>query len=151
MRFDRSILLALALLSLAACAANPGSSGKGRVQSSRVAKPAPVVLRPSRLPPIRQPVNRPLPPIQAQALPGLESVIGATSADLTRLFGPARLDVLEGDTRKLQFASEACVLDVYLYPGTAGHEPQASYVDARSASDGKDVERGACIAALRLR
>jgi hypothetical protein len=148
MRLERSIFIALAMISLAACASN-GSPGKGGVKSTGVAKPAPVVLRPSRLPAVRQPVRRPLPPIQAQALPGLESVIGSTSAELIRQFGPARLDVVEGDARKLQFAGAACVLDVYLYPSAAGREPQASYVDARSASDGKDVERVACITALR--
>ncbi len=155
MRLDRSIFLALMLLSLGACATNGGSSGKGSgkgsVKSTGVAKPAPVVLRPSRLPAVRQPVRSPLPPIQAQVLPGLESVIGATSAELIRQFGPARLDMTEGDARKLQFANAACVLDVYLYPGSTGREPQASYVDARSASDGKDIERGTCIAALRQR
>jgi hypothetical protein len=47
-------------------------------------------------------------------------VIGARSADLSRLFGPPRLDVVEGDARKLQFVGPACVLDVYLYPQGTG-------------------------------
>jgi hypothetical protein len=83
------------------------------------------------------------------ALPGLQGVIGATGAELTRQFGPARLDVIEGDARKLQFSGAPCVLDVYLYPGATGREPQATYVDARRMTDGRDVDRAACVAALR--
>jgi hypothetical protein len=84
-------------------------------------------------------------------LPGLEGVIGATSAELVNRFGAARLDVAEGDARKLQFSGNACVLDIFLYPGAPGAEPQATYVDARRPSDGQDVDRAACVAALRKR
>ena len=83
------------------------------------------------------------------ALPGLEGVIGASAGGLTRAFGQPRLDVIEGDARKLQFSSSACVLDVYLYPPRGGAEPVATYVDARRATDGRDVDRAACVAALR--
>jgi hypothetical protein len=82
-------------------------------------------------------------------MPGLEGVIGADTAALERSFGTPRLDVWEGDARKLQFSGEACVLDVYLYPPRAGAEPTATYVDARRASDGLDVDRAACVAALK--
>ncbi len=78
----------------------------------------------------------------------MEGVIGATATELTRQFGAARLDVWEGDARKLQFTGEACVLDIYLYPAAEGREPQASYIDARR-SDGRDVDRAACATALR--
>ena len=44
-----------------------------------------------------------------------------------------------------------CLLDIYLYPTTHSREPLATYVDARRASDGKDVDRAACVAALRGR
>jgi hypothetical protein len=98
---------------------------------------------------VRTPVRRTPPLATVQALPGTESVIGTTRADLLRQFGPARLDVWEGDARKLQWTGQACVLDVYLYPKSAGAEPQATYVDARRPSDGRDVDRAACIAALR--
>lgn len=80
---------------------------------------------------------------------GLESVIGANAAGLERQFGPARLNVIEGDVRKLQFGGEACVLDIYLYPLSPGAEPTATYVDARRSSDGLDVDRSACAAALK--
>jgi len=82
-------------------------------------------------------------------LPGLEGVIGATASDLQRQFGTARLDVYEGDARKLQFAGEACVLDVYLYPLRQGAEPTATYVDARRSSDALDVDRASCVSALK--
>ena len=81
--------------------------------------------------------------------PGLEGVIGADVPSLTRQFGQARLDIWEGDTRKLQFSGQACVLDIYLYPPTPKSEPKAAYVDARRSSDGQDVDRAACVAALR--
>lgn len=84
-------------------------------------------------------------------IPGLEGVIGATSADLSRQFGKPRLEDWEGDARKLQFTGNACVLDVYLYPGDNAGEPQAAYAEARRASDGRDVDRAACVAALRKR
>lgn len=82
-------------------------------------------------------------------MPGLESVIGQNVDGLTRQFGAARLDVFEGDARKLQFISAACVLDVYLYPLRPGARPTATYVDARRASDGLDVDRASCVAALK--
>jgi len=95
--------------------------------------------------PRRQPVPAPV----VMTAPGLEGVIGGRAGDLTRLFGPPRLDVQEGDARKLQFAGAACVLDVYLYPQGAGAEPRATYVDARRGTDARDVDRAACVAALR--
>ena len=123
---------------LAACASTADPAGRSPAAAAR---PVPA--------PVRTPVRRTPPPVQVQALPGTEGVIGATRADLLRQFGAARLDVWEGDARKLQFAGQACVLDVFLYPKNAGAEPQANYVDARRPSDGRDVDRAACIAALR--
>jgi hypothetical protein len=78
-------------------------------------------------------------------------VIDKDAAALARAFGAPQLDVREGDMRKLQFAGEPCVLDVYLYPLKPGAEPVATFVDARRASDGLDVDRAACIAALMRR
>lgn len=82
---------------------------------------------------------------------GLAGVIRARGPALLTMFGPARLDVAEGDMRKLQFAGQACVLDIYLYPLSEGTEPVATWVQARRASDGREVDRAACIAALRRR
>ncbi|MGN3974708.1 hypothetical protein [Tsuneonella sp. SYSU-LHT278] len=102
------------------------------------------------------PATRPAPPPAAgfrsakiMNLPGVEGVIGADEAALQRQFGAPRLNVWEGDARKLQFSGEACVLDVYLYPPSPGAKPTATYVDARRASDGLDVDRAACVRALR--
>jgi hypothetical protein len=135
------LLLALTIAPLlAACAASGGPVESAPTSASGARRPAT---------PVRTPVRRTPPPAQVQALPGTEGVIGATRAELLRQFGTARLDVWEGDARKLQFAGAACVLDVFLYPKNAGAEPQATYVDARRPSDGRDVDRAACIGALR--
>jgi hypothetical protein len=82
-------------------------------------------------------------------LPGLEGVIGATAAGLGKLFGPPRLDVLEGDAHKLQFTGDVCVLDVYLYPKTRGAEPEATYTEARNAVTGQGMDSVACVNALK--
>jgi hypothetical protein len=122
--------------------------GGATIQPPRTAKP--VKQRVAVATPVRRPA-RPaaLPPAKIQNLPGVEGVIGATTAELTRQFGTPRLDVWEGDARKLQFSGSPCVLDVYLYPSAEGREPQATYVDARRTTDGRDVDRVACIAGLR--
>jgi hypothetical protein len=111
-------------------------------------------------PPVRQPppsmaATPPAPPPMPEArvlqLPGLEGVIGANQAALLQKFGPPRIDLAEGDARKLQFAGGACVLDIYLYPPETGGEPRATHVAARRAGDGQDADRAACIEALSQR
>lgn len=84
-------------------------------------------------------------------LPGLVGVIGETAEQLQRRFGEARLDVREGDARKLQFTGTACVLDVYLYPLRRSAAPTATHIEARRASDGFEVDRVACVNALQNR
>ena len=136
--------LALALL-LSAC-----------VSGGKVTKPAPApakVQRPVKKPAVRR-AAPPAPPPKPRILtaPGLEGVIGATPDALIRQFGPARLDVWEGDARKLQFAGRTCVLDVFLYPATpSSREVTATYVETRRASDGQDTDRAACVASLRTK
>ena len=133
-------LLLFALL--AACTAVPPSA------------PPPATTRPpaaQNVPPTR-PVAPPqtgfrAPQIMREA--GLEGVVEQDAASLMRQFGNPRLDVREGDMRKLQFTGEACVLDVFLYPQRSGAEPVATYLEARRASDGQEVDRAACVAALR--
>lgn len=85
------------------------------------------------------------------SLPGIEGLIGSNANALSRQLGAPRLDVREGDARKLQFSGESCVLDVWLYPLSPGAEPTATYVEARRASDGLDVDRVACVRALLRR
>lgn len=144
---QRLATLPLVLAVSVALAACSSTGGKPRAGASPPKKPVAVRQGKPRQP-VRQPIVRPPPAPQVQHLPGLENVIGSTAPQLTRQFGTARLDVWEGDARKLQFSGTACVLDVYLYPGAPGREPQATYVDARR-SDGRDVDRAACVKALR--
>ena len=140
----RTLLLVMLIPLLAACG---GANGATKPKSAAV-KPAITAPRMPVRTPVRPPVQRPPPAARVLALPGLEGVIGATSAELIRQFGTARLDVWEGDARKLQFSGVPCVLDIYLYPAAKDREPQATYLDARR-SDGRDVDRVACVAALR--
>lgn len=148
----RNLVLLLIGLLLAAC----GGTG-ARVASTGA--PVTTSAPPPRTGPVQVPPTRPpAPPVQrggdliapkVMQLAGLEGVIGANARELQRQFGTARLDVYEGDARKLQFAGEACVLDIYLYPLRRGAEPTATYVDARRSSDALDVDRAACVAALK--
>jgi hypothetical protein len=125
-----------ASLLLHACASDTSVPPTSLPKPSR--KPAPPLLRPSAA----------LPAPRIQPSPGLEGVIGTTAAEIIRQFGPPRLDVSEGDARKLQFTGIACVLDIYLYPAATGKPPLASFIAARR-SDGRDVDRVACVMALR--
>ncbi len=137
-KYGHGAALCLALL-LNACAsnsANPPATSPKPIRNPN-ARPAPLLRSAAAIPAPR-----------SQVLPGLEGVIGASAAELTKKFGPPRLDVGEGDARKLQFTGTACILDIYLYPPAAGKPPLASYVAARR-SDGRDVDRVACVMALR--
>lgn len=131
----RPLLLAAPLLALAGCGEQAPVPSPGR-------RPPPVRPVPTRVPP---------PAPRVLSAPGLEGVIGQTQAELTRQFGPPRLDVVEADARKLQFSGNACVLDIYLYPPRQGSEPRATYLEARRASDAQEVDRAQCIALLRRR
>jgi hypothetical protein len=81
--------------------------------------------------------------------PGLAGIIGAGEGALTDMFGQPRLRVREGDALKLQFSGRACVMDIFLYPLSQGASQSAAHVETRRASDGQDVDRAACISALR--
>lgn len=142
---NRNHLLAVALVPLlAACGGSGGVKSAGSKPPKTVRAPQAALRTP-----VRPPAATPPPSARIQVAPGLEGVIGADANALARQFGQPRLEVWEGDARKLQFSGSACVLDVYLYPPARGGEPQATYVDARRASDGQDVDRAACISALR--
>jgi hypothetical protein len=133
----RAVPAALALAALlAACGVQPARP---------VSAPPPQITRPAAAPP------PPRPQAQVQRLPGLEGVIGADARTLIDLFGSPRLDLREGDARKLQFTGEPCVLDIYLYPPDRGGTPRATYVSARRASDGREVDQASCVEALRRR
>lgn len=130
---------------VAACTTIPQTSAPRPPVRPDVQTQAPPPARPA--PP---PVVGPRTP-QILRAPGLEGVIERNAQEVQRLFGTPRLDVSEGDMRKLQFSGEACVLDVFLYPLLPGSEPVATHVDARRPSDGREVDRAACVAALRQR
>lgn len=134
----RHLIALPALLALAACG--------GTTEDVRPlpAPPPPKLVRPA--PPAAIQTQRPRAHIQV--LPGLEGVIGADAEALSRQFGAPRLDVRDGDARKLQWSGTPCVLDAYLYPPDGRGRPIATYVDARRG-DGRDVDRAACVAALR--
>ena len=140
----RYMIVASGALLLAGCATTAPSSAP----RPAVTRPAATTTAaaPTRARPARKPSRAAVP----LALPGLEAVIGSTSAGLTRMFGAPRLDIVEGDARKLQFSGGACVLDAYLYPPAPGREPETTYIDAR-LPDGRDTDRVACVTALRGR
>ncbi|MFZ9395202.1 MAG: hypothetical protein ACO25F_03960 [Erythrobacter sp.] len=139
----------LAVLPLPLLAACVGTAKPPLVVPDR---PKPVVSTPRA--PTQVPPSNPAPPTagfiapQVMRMPGLENVIGTSAAQLERRFGKPRLDVIEGDARKLQFSGEPCVLDVYLYPMQPGGSPVATHVEARRASDGREVDRASCVRAL---
>ena len=135
------------LLPLAALASCGPTTGAKVASTPTVTQPARVAALPPTQPP--PPAPRRVRAARVMTMPGLEGVIGADTAALQRQFGAPRLDVWEGDARKLQFSGEACVLDVYLYPPSPGATPTATYVDARRASDGLDVDRASCVRALK--
>lgn len=139
-------LAALALLvpALSACVSVP----KPR-EAAPPARPTGAAVPPQRQPQASTPARPGFIAPQVMTEPGLEGVIGRNATALANLFGPPRLDVTEGDAHKLQFAGRSCVLDIYLYPLRQGAEPSATHIEARRASDGKEVDRATCIAALR--
>lgn len=81
---------------------------------------------------------------------GLGDVMGKTVADLKRMFGEPRLDIVEVNGRKLQFSGKPCVLDAYLYPDGKNGQEIVTHIDARR-SDGAEVDRAACVNALSRR
>jgi hypothetical protein len=92
----------------------------------------------------------PPPPTQVYGPLGLETVMGKNFRALEAQFGRPDLDIREGNARKLQFSSNICVLDAYLYPPAQGGEAIVTHVDAR-LPDGRDVDRSSCVAALTRR
>jgi hypothetical protein len=76
--------------------------------------------------------------------------MGHDAKALEALFGAPNLDVREGSARKLQFSSNLCVLDAYLYPPKRGGDAIVTYIDAR-LPDGRDLDRASCVAALTKR
>jgi len=143
-RLSSAMLLAGAL---AACTAVPQATGS-RGASRPAPAPGATVVPPQAPPPA--PVEGFRAP-SLQNVPGLDWLYRQDVRGLASALGSPRLDVAEGDMRKLQFSGEPCVLDVFLYPLGPGGEPVATHIEARRASDGQEVDRRACAEALRRR
>lgn len=93
----------------------------------------------------------PPPPSTAFDTRGLENILNKRDDELVALFGVPRLDIIEGQARKLQFTNERCVLDIYLYPpqNNAGTERLSNYAEARDR-DGNAADPRACMNDLRM-
>lgn len=92
-----------------------------------------------------------VPPPVTVVRPVQQNILIGHSADaLSRSMGRPRLDVTEGAGRKLQFVGASCVLDIYIYPPSAGAAAVATHVDARSP-DGRDVEVNRCAQSIQQR
>ncbi len=145
----RSISAIVPALLLGACASTAAEIPPVQSSGTSATRPTSSGRTPATIPPPPTPPSIANPTVMQ--LPGLDGVIGETAQQLARSFGQPRLDVREGDARKLQFAGSPCVLDVYLYPTRPGATPTATHLEARRASDGFEVDRVACVNALRGR
>lgn len=134
----RKIVVAFSALAVSACAGGSGAA------PARTANTVP-------RPPVAAQTNEGFRTPQMMRDRGLNGVIGTKASALTARFGRARIDLAEGDARKLQFANERCVLDVFLYPLEAGSEPVATHVDARLRAGGGETDRAGCIAEIERR
>ena len=128
-----------AALSLAALALLPG----GCAGSSKPAPARPAASAQPRSTVVRVP--------EVMAPKGLEGVIGASAEALLKRFGTPRIDLVEGDARKLQFAGAKCVLDIFIYPVSAVAQPTATHVEARMRQGGAAADPGACIREVERR
>ncbi|MEQ1537736.1 MAG: hypothetical protein ABL928_02315 [Sphingorhabdus sp.] len=130
----RFLILAGLALALTACGAT-GSDAK----------------RPKKTP---VPIDRPAGDLPARPITldkrGLGDVMGKNVAELKRMFGEPRIDVVEVYGRKLQFSGKPCILDAYLYPDGKNGQEVVTHIDARR-SDGAEVDRAACVNALSRR
>lgn len=128
----RSLIVITALVSLSACAA--GSSATYLPPSATVSPPEKTFRAPS-----------------VRSETGLESIVGNRASALLSRLGEARIDLSEGDSRKLQFAGATCILDIYLYPLKAGSEPIATHIEARKRQGGGAVDKAGCLAEVQAR
>ena len=117
--------LAIALL-LGACVPSPSYVRSAPAPTTQV---RPVVAQPP-----------------ATARRDADGILGERAGALTRRFGQARIDLAEGDARKLQFASGRCVLDIFLYPLEPGSPPVATHLEARLREGGSATDAASCIA-----
>lgn len=134
------------------------STGAGRIPILTDAPIRPAATAPAPTPtsepvrqPARQPARQPVRQPEIQREVGFEGVIGSPAATLIKQLGTPRIDLVEGDARKLQFAGESCVLDIFLYPTTPGAEPVATQITARLRAGGAKADTGRCLAEILRR
>lgn len=133
---SRGMIAAMIAALLAGCASGggkPAPSSRGAVRPATAPRSSIVVV----------------PEVMGAA--GLGGVIGSRADALTGRFGQPRIDLAEGDARKLQFAGRSCVLDIYLYPVAAAAEPTATHVEARLRQGGAPADPGTCIREVERR
>ena len=93
------------------------------------------------------PAPTPVQPAQPQTVQReVTQLTGMNTRDLTTHFGRPALQVQEGNSLKLQFRGNYCVLDAYLYPGQGG-ALVVTHVDTRTPSGGR-ADQATCISAL---
>ena len=74
-----------------------------------------------------------------------------TAGELIQYFGKPRLQIVEGESTRLQFAGPNCFLDIYLYPPERGSGPaKATYIAAHNAQ-GASVDAQTCSTAIANR
>jgi hypothetical protein len=95
----------------------------------------------------QQPVTQPQPVPVTPAEPEPRRLLGLTAQELVGHLGNPQLQVREGSSLKLQFRTQRCVLDAYLYPSGGGGPLRVTYVDTRT-SRGVATDQAACISAL---
>lgn len=92
-----------------------------------------------------QPTQAP-PPSQTVDTRG--HVIGLTAEELVQRFGVPALQIREGQSWKLQFRNNRCVLDAYLYPPAPGRtDYRVTYIETRTRSMGA-IDQALCIASF---
>jgi hypothetical protein len=88
------------------------------------------------------------PPVTVRPAQVRSVILGLTASELVGHFGNPALQVREGVGLKLQFRSNRCVLDAFLYGPESGTGVQrVTYVDTRLPS-GVATDQAACISAL---
>ena len=95
----------------------------------------------------QQPVTQTQPVPVTPAEPQTRRLLGLTAQDLVGHLGNPQLQIREGNSLKLQFRTQRCVLDAYLYPSGGGGPLRVTYVDTRLPS-GAGTDQAACISAL---
>ena len=74
-------------------------------------------------------------------------MLGRNEKSLRAQFGEPRLNIVEGDGRKMQYVTAKCVVDIYLFPPAAGKEAAVVHIDARDDA-GRDMDRDSCVLQL---